>query len=434
MNHQARRALIVVGAAIYIVLFHITYVLMVAPRYSYMGLADNPRSVREVVSGSLLALLPALWVPIALKRPSQVVYWILYVLVIIPAAIVPIRANAVDPSDYTVFLVTIVACFAALGRIYSLPLLRLNIPRLAPRTFWTLIAFTAVGSFAAIVSTTGSQFHLVGLQQVYSVRASFKQTIEQEGVLFAYVAVWQCNVIYPLFMTVGLIKKQLPMLLLGFAGELFIYSITGFKSALFSGLLFFILLAALHRRGRNFGLSAIWGMVLILLASLAAPSDAFMIGLFLHRVLGMPGLLTGYYFDFFSHNPKAMLGYSILKPLVHYPYDIDVSKLIGRVYFRNPLESANVNIWGDAFCNFGYSGLLGFTVLLGLILWLFDSAAEGKDHRLVALMLGIPAFSLGNSGLLTCILSHGMGVALIIVYILPISTGIASDAQASEPP
>jgi hypothetical protein len=136
-------------------------------------------------------------------------------------------------------------------------------------------------------------------------------------------------------------------------------------------------------------------------------------------VLALPALLTGEYFEFFSRNPKALLGHSILKPFVNYPYDLDISNLIGRAYFGSAQTSANANIWADAFGNFGLMGVVGFTFILALVLWLFDSRARGMDRRVVTLMLGIPAFSLANAGLLTCLLTHGIFFALLIVFVMP---------------
>jgi len=48
--------------------------------------------------------------------------------------------------------------------------------------------------------------------------------------------------------------------------------------------------------------------------------------------------------------------------------------------------------------------------------------AFGHDKRLAALVIGLPAFALANGGLLTCLLSNGMGLAMLLMYLMPLAT------------
>ena len=73
----------------------------------------------------------------------------------------------------------------------------------------------------------------------------------------------------------------------------------------------------------------------------------------------------------------------------------------------------------SSFANFGYAGLVGFTLLLALVLWLYDSMAAGRDRRVAVLVISLPAFALANAGLLTSLLTHGIGLAMLLVYVMP---------------
>src|SRR6185437_3705188 len=114
-----------------------------------------------------------------------------------------------------------------------------------------------------------------------------------------------------------------------------------------------------------------------------------------------------------------MLSHSIFKGIVGNPYESVPPLIIGNVYFRGSGTDANANFWADAFANFGIVGVFAFTALLGMVLWFYDSITLDIDLRLAALMLAMPAVSLANGGLLTCLLMHGLGFACLLMYYLP---------------
>jgi hypothetical protein len=137
------------------------------------------------------------------------------------------------------------------------------------------------------------------------------------------------------------------------------------------------------------------------------------------RMTALPGLLTGYYYEFFSSHPKAHLGHSIFRFFLDYPYAVEPPYLIGAIYFHSPSNDANANVWADAYANFGYFGVISFTVLLAALLWIYDSMAAECDTRLATLAMALPAFSLANGALLTSLLSNGMALAMMLVYLMP---------------
>jgi hypothetical protein len=141
------------------------------------------------------------------------------------------------------------------------------------------------------------------------------------------------------------------------------------------------------------------------------------------RMTALPGLLTGYYYEFFSSHPQAHLGHSILSSLVDYPYAVEPPYLIGARYFHSASNDANANIWADAYANFGYAGIVLFTILFAILLWLYDSIATGsRNTRVAALAIGLPAFALANGGLLTSLLTNGVALAMLLVYLMPPTT------------
>jgi hypothetical protein len=410
----------VLFCSLYVIVFVYAYKLVIVPLWEYEGFHSRTTSSRAAV-GWLLAVLPSLWLPVRLKRPSMVVYWLLYLLVIVPACLVPIYALDDQSAGPIILVVVLVAAFAVTGVIYTVPLI--SVPHLSLRSyeFKLLLAFISIACFALIISTFGFTIRYVSFEDTYTVRGQFSDAVRHASPLVGYAIAWQAWVINPLVMAIGLRSRRVSWVLLGAAGEFAIYSITAFRAMFFAAALLLYLLWAM-RTHRAFGirLAGSWAAI-VAVASASQPLGFGLVPVSLVgvRMIALPGLLTGYYYEFFSSHPQAHLGHSILKSLVSYPYAVEPPYLIGALYFHNTANDANANVWADAYANFGYLGILGYTVLLAMVLWLYDSVASGHDRRLAALVIALPSFALANGSLLTTFLTNGIGLAILLLYLMP---------------
>ena len=425
------RPILVVICAIYVLVFVLVYNRVIVPIWGYEGFHSKTTVARAAV-GWVLAALPSLWMPIKLKRPSQVVYWLLYILVLVPSCLVPIYALDDQSRGPLVLAFCLVVVFGLTGLIYRLPLVPLPRIHLETYEFSVILALLSIICYALMVSAFGFQFHYVSFEDTYSVRAEFQNTLIQAPPLVAYAIGWQAWVINPFVMAVGLRSRRMSWVLLGAGGEFAIYSITAFRSMLFSaGLLLFLLWVTLPPKAFGARLAATWtaifaGTGAALYYGYGLMAEA-LVGV---RMTALPGLLTGDYYEFFSVHPQAHLGHSILKTLVNYPYAAEPPYLIGAIYFHSASNDANANIWADAYANFGYAGILCFTLLLAMLLWLYDSTAANRDTRLAALAIGLPAFALANGGLLTSLLTNGIALVMLLMYLMPPMTYV--DARHSS--
>jgi len=426
------RIIMVLASTLYVAVFVLVYERVIVPLWEYMGFHSRT-TLSHAAVGWVLAALPSLWMPIKLKRPSQIVYWLLYLLVVVPACLVPIYSLEDQSSGPLIFAVSIVGTFALTGVIYRLPLVPLPRMRLESYEFKVLLALMSVVCYALMMASFGLHLHYVSFENTYSVRAEFTDTLNRAPPLVAYAIGWQAWVINPFMMSMGLRSRRVSWVLAGAAGELAIYSITAFRAMFFAvGLLFYLLWAMRSNKAFGTRLAGSWTAIFAGAGALQFLGYGVIpISLVGERMTAIPGLLTGYYYDFFSSHPQVHLGHSILKSLVSYPYAAEPQKIIGSLYFHNA-TNANANLWADAYANFGYAGIFCFTLLLAIVLWLYDSMAVGRDMLLAALVIGLPAFALANGGLLTCLLSNGMGLAMLLVYLVPPTTYENSRDPAAE--
>jgi hypothetical protein len=163
----------------------------------------------------------------------------------------------------------------------------------------------------------------------------------------------------------------------------------------------------------------LFGVVLVGLLLSTLSDNYWVSSLFTRRTLMIPGLLSFTYYDFFSQNELVYLSTSRLGFFIDYPYELSPPNLIGGVYFGAPTMHANTGITGDAFMNFGFLGLVLWGVILVIILKLVDACGRRVDLRLGVAAIAAPALSLNNSALLTNILTHGLWLALLLLYLLP---------------
>ena len=411
---------IVLICSSYVASFVLIYKHVIVPIWGYEGFRSIAAPGHARIAW-ILATLPSFWMPIHLRRPSILAYWILYLLVIVPACLVPIYSLGGQTIGPLWMAASMVAMFALAGIIYRAPLLHL--PRLCLQNyeFAIILALISIVCYVLLVLSFGVHFSYVSLRDIYLIRSSFQQTLEQAPLLLAYAIDWQAYVINPLLVAVGLTTRRTSWVLAGLAGQFAIYCISGFRIVLFSGLFLpYLLWATYHRGSFAARLSLSWTAIYVLGGALAFFGySQFLAGLLAERMTGVPGLLTAYYYDFFSSHPKAMLGYSIFKSIVDYPYALEPRRIIGYVYFHDSGMSANANLWADAYANFGYPGMLCITFLLAAVLWLYDSISDGRDRRAAALVIALPAMALANASLLSSLLTNGFMLAMLLVYLMP---------------
>jgi len=306
----------------------------------------------------MFALLPVLWMRVEFDKPSDLVQWIMYATVYIPAFVVMYRVLPLD-QGLSIFSVALLGCQWGLGRILNVPHFRLKSPLFSQTMFSALVYGATIVLYAHVVIAFGFQIRWVSLADVYNVRYEYRDSIIAAGSTVAYAVSWLANVMNPLLFALGLTRRKFWLVVLSLSGQLMLYSITGLKSLLFSGLFLTVIVFVLRSRGSKFGTSIVAGLSFVILLSVLLDklaNTAVFSSLFIRRELDMSGLLTTYYFEFFRDNPKAMLGHSILKGIVRSSYQTTPPFIIGEAFFGNPQMSANANFWADAFANFGYIG------------------------------------------------------------------------------
>ena len=413
----------------------LAHFLVIGKPFAYQGFEPVPPNPLHLLLVALPYYLCIRRLPSSWERPSALVYWALFGLVVAPVHVLPVFIEQPDPSVW-IMVYTVAGCFWLLGGIYSIEPPRLPRPTVPPRIYWAGFAVTALGMLALLLATYGLHFEFTSWSSFYDVRGEFKDAREDAPRITGYVLPWLGQVLAPIAIARGLLNRSVPWLVGGVLTELLLVSMTGYKSLLFSSALIIgIVLIARFTDVRKIGLRiSVLATSSVLAVTLldVVLNNTTLSSLLVRRGIMVAGLNTRYFFEFFSDFPKLHLGHSVLGFWVDYPYETSPPNLIGLVYYGNPYTSANVNIWADAYSNFGVLGMLVFTALLGMALLLVDASTRAGAPRLLVLApLAMIALGLSNSALLTVFMTHGLLLTLILVYLMP--RGMQPESASGQP-
>jgi hypothetical protein len=420
----SERALVIIGALAYIAGLHILYVAVVVPDWGTAYLPYRPPGAHWVVAAWILALCPALFMPVRLTRPSMYIYWALYLTVHVPGALMPLYTEALPLEQAILVPIGMIPLMALMRLCYSVKPVR--IPRLAV-PMWAMIASLALLALVATAMNLRSvSLSTFALNLVYETRDEWKGNIS--GVA-RYFYIWQANVMGPFLLVIGLAKRNPWLIALALLNNLALFASSGLKSILFAPV----------------GAAGAWAVVrwnssgamkrYLALLAVALLAITAVDGLYLERTMGrglissytvrrmvyVPGLLTGLYVDYYSTHPKTYFTEGrVLSWTGEYPYELGIPNMIGYQYFNNPEMNANANIWAMGYADMGWPGMLLITLMLMPILWTIDSLARGHPRAGVVGVLVMPMFTLSNTSLFVALLTWGLGLTMLLLYLAPL--------------
>lgn len=437
-DYSVKRSAVVLLTIVYLILLHIDYVIGVAPRNSYLGYIYMSNSFSQIVLSWFIAILPAFWMPIKYTRPSQLIYWFLYLIVVIPSIVMPVYIGRFDLCLKQGLL--IVVAFLLLNFIFIFPLISIPKIKISYSVFLLVILSISLINIVYIFYVFGVSKSLTWIfsPRVYDIRLNARSIMAPLSRIGRYIITWQSQVFGPFLFASGLYRHNWLLIVFGVISQIIIYSVLATKNSIFSLLLACVIFFLLDKfSNKSLGIYLLLGAVVgvfcvILVDYIFTPTTWFLSSTITRRVIYTPGLLTTYFFDFFSKKQPALLGHSFLKNITKYPYDISPTFLIGLHYFGNISTNADANLWADGYANFGIAGVFMFTIVLAIVLWLLDNLSKPLGKEFAGLIGAFPGYILADSPLFTSLLTHGVLILLIIVWFIPREFCLRKENQGNE--
>lgn len=427
---MTERLLVIFGISLFVACYHWAYVSWLQPVFAYFGFQNVDPPMKYLALASVLSVLPSLWMPIRISRPSHFAYWFLYLTVLIPSTIVPVYMGLDDVSRVVPLILALFSGFATIGLTYRLPLHEVKFPGLSRRTFgW---GFGVISIFLAVCVVVGyrDNFRIVTFADIADVRIGAEDVMSKN--LMNYPLMWLYGAVNPFLMGFGLYHRRIWLYVLGILGQVLVYGSLGNRASLLSAVLILGFYILSRKKDTPFGIKFTWGLVALFLILCIA--DIFqdtaegmlyfvpwsLSYLMFFRTFGLPGLLTTQYLHFFQANPLTY--YSHLKGVswfIHYPYAQLLGTEIGYFYYY-PLVDTTAHFWAtDGLAALGIPGIIVASVFCGVLFWAVDSVSQRHDPRLAGLVICYSAYNLANLSMFTTLLSGGLGLLMLSLYLLP---------------
>jgi len=404
---------------LYKIVLDLSYYFVIFPVWSYARFTLD-FNVLKLIESYLLLFIIFVLMPKSKEKLSNIMIWLLILLSYVPMLTL---FDFMNQSRLYMYAVT---------GFWMLVFLLLKLPVVS---FAPLKKFQSkIIRYSIFIGLSGIVFFLIykylglsfnfDLTKVYNIRAEYvKIGIPLAGYLFiaGYLFTWVAYIVNPIFFALFLTKRKWIFIAPIVALQFFLFSSTGNKTFLFALPFVLVLIWIMTRKNpfvwMTIGLCAI---ILLGMMSFYLVDDIWISSFFTRRTLLVPAQLSFFYYDFFStHDYTFLSQHRVFRTFLDYPYHLDPPHLIADVYFDQPEMNANNGIYADAYMNFGHIGFIFWAILLTAILRLIDSFSRNKDLKITVAVIAMPALFLTNSALLTSLLTHGLLLSLIILYLLP---------------
>ena len=412
------------------------YATFIVPIYGYMGFGWAPNGVK--VFESLVALvLFALYLPSAVKRPSDFFIHVHFLLPVVPMLVL---YGASDLPRAYMYFVTLAFAVVCLVRKFKLPKIKGDMIPIRIM-MWGLLVIAAI-YILSIILYGGLRYLNFNLLKVYEFRSLTAQDLPG---IYGYFSPMISKVLLPFILLLAVYGRKWLIAGLALAGSVMMFAMTNHKGPLFYPFLvlgIYYVIYIMHSRRRMVQM-LLACYILVILVSLVPflinyseeteqPLSRIIMGsLLLRRGCFVPPHLNFIYYDFFSTHPHVMLAQSKLTfGLIHYPYDFGSSKLIGYHYFNNELSNANTGWLGSGYMHFGFAGLLIYAFIIGLLLSIVDTLAKRRELGISVAILFIPFFTLFlSTDLPTAMLTHGLLLALFLSWVCELKGKVRSEQR-----
>jgi hypothetical protein len=421
------RVLVAIEILVFVVAYHSLYIHWLSPTWAYFGMMYVAPPPEYEVLAWALALLPCLWLPLSLRRPSQFIYWVLYFVVYVPSMFGPLYMALRPRPEIAEFMLTLAAGFAIVGAGYLVPVLDLAVQRLPRVPFWGLLLALALGFNIWMIAVFHGEMRLVSFADIYGLRSRASEIIH--GGALGYALLLLAMALNPFFMAVGSARRRTSLLALGAVSQVLLYMSLGLKGVLLSipVTLGGYLLARHAARRFAAALTAFMagGFTLLLWVSqsLLTPTTKLfkeVLSFVVMRAFGTPGMLSGEYEAFFSHKPLTYFSHvKLVKLFIPYPYHGPLGIEIG-AFFKTSSINENAHLWAsDGMAALGFGGILLISVVAAVVFWLLDSAARTQPIAFATACIAYTAFQLTNIPLTTTVWSGGLGVLMLLLWFMP---------------
>lgn len=410
-------------ALLYTIVFSLIYTLYLYPIHGYAHQDINNHGILFQVLGIFISIIPIIFYK-GIKQISDYFAIMFYILVYIPTIMT--FTFALDAKKYNLGVVLIVYMLSMILFMIA------NRFKISNRTFIikqqisinNLIILT-LSIIIFIAYTYKDYLRFVSFDEVYDHRAESNNNITSSFI--GYLFMITSGSLFPLFISYGLYKKRITLILIGSLGCLLGYLALAAKGLLMLPFIIIILYILIKRTTKPFitlstSLSLISILTLVLVCKM--PNNILIIwgsSILFQRTLGTSGLLNYLYYTFFSENSFTYFSHiNIINKITGiYPYNNqELGFVIGNAYY-GPDMNANANFWAmDGLAGLGLYGVIIISIIIFIFLILLNYLMKNIDSKLSMIIFTPFIMNLCNVSFFTSFLSGGGAMTILLILFL----------------
>lgn len=396
---------------VYKVVLDFLYVIFVYKLFAYSGFVLDFNYNKYLLS-ILYLILTYILLPKDNMKPSSIFLQMHFIIMIMPMLTLYSHTN--ESGRFMLYNIVFFNMQCILLRLIpNIKVVRIkNSKRILK---WIIIPLSMFVYISMIRANGIPSLRALNFLNVYDIRSNVKYPF-----LMPYLVNWQAKIINPFSITISYIKKNKIMLFLSILMQILIYLIAAHKSYILIPIAIIVVIKILEKREflsmgvvlAPVGLIFSY-LIYKIIGSLTMPS------LFIRRLLFVPAKLKFNYYDFFSKNKMLYFSGGIIGKIIgiKYPYEINAANLIGYLYGGSIETWANTGYLADAYANMGVFGMLIVSLLLVVIFLMINSFSTKISNEVLVGLSVFSILSLNDGALLTTLLTGGMLLLLVILYL-----------------
>ncbi len=393
----------------------LVYIGIVQPTYAYTGYENNFDFLKYMTAWLVcLFAIPFMIKIYKQSTPSSFVITIINVLYFIPM----LTIYPFNHVSLWFFLAFTLFWFILLVLQVKFPIIVLKRPMVKPKiiSYTVNIIVVLLLAFFIYISYRYTGFHIqLSLFDVYDQRLLARDfTLSTlEGYIIAVAPMLVC-----ILMPLVLERKKYVLFGMLVVTAVLNFSFAGSKFVVFSYLAAFLGFF-LFRKNR-----VQWFVPGMIIVNVIVTFERFIlnswyISSIMHDRLSLGmAKLSLEYFEFFSEQPLNIYREGLLG---RFGLENNYTAPLGYILGQNKDPDLNVNhgLFGDAFANLGYAGVLVLPIILIIILRILDSAAYHVDKKAMIAPSLLIAMMYINSTWSTVFLTGGLLLACVCFYLYP---------------
>lgn len=376
--------------------------------------------------------ITSLVTPIKINRPSSMIIYTLYIIVVIPSIVITLSLQQNSFDKYAFILISLVIGYLFIslaGLLTSRVSSNSNTydqiyPSIKAEYFfiflWVVMFFSLWYLFRDLIS-------FASLDSVYLQREAGRSRNLFEGYMQTYLP----NVVCSALMALGLLKKKWLYIIFAISGYLLMYGITAERTVFLMPFILYGLYRYLNTKRNqkniliifNLSISAIFIVVGYMPSGVVREFIGFYI---VTRIFATPGIMLSLYHDVFSETAYTywshVKGFSLIVPTPRIFLDNEDWPSLGYIVanYRLGIDSnSNANLFAaDGVAAAGGLGVIVISLVLMFYLIMLDSLSKTVDPKFKVIVAFPIGLALTNGSLATILLSFGGLFWLLFYYFI----------------